>query len=815
MRTYLLFITLSFSLFGFAQYTAIPDANFENALSAYDDIPNDGQVPTANINTITSLDVNTQNIADLTGIEDFVALQILYCKFNNLNSLDVSNNSSLIELYCSYNYILTSLMLGSNTTLAIVDCSVNTISSLDISNNTSLLQLICNDNQLTSLDTTQNLVLQNLRCYNNLISSIDLQFNQQLTSLIIGGNNLTSLDVSNNLQLIAFNCGTNYITSLDLSLNTLLTHMRCDNNSLTYFNIKNGNNTNITDANFAVSSGNSNLQCLEVDNPTWSIANWTQIPSGANFSLNCTNPETYVPDDNFENYLETHDANGVVVAMGAATSMGNGVMDDYVTTANINTVTVLSINGKGIAYLTGIEDFLLLEELYVGSNNLATVDLSNNTALIKLEIYNNQLTTIDVSALNLLEVFHIALNNLTAIDVSNNPNLGLFRCQANNISVVDVSLNPLLYQLYVNENSLSSLDVSLNPVLNRLYCYNNNLTSLNVKNGNNTNFIAFNSTSNPNLLCIEVDSPIYSNANWPNIDPASSFNHNCASPETYVPDNNFENYLETHNSSGGVVALGAATSMGNGIANDNYVTTNSINTVINLNISNKNISDLTGIADFIALKYFNCYSNQLVNIDASQNSDLISIICFGNQITSLDLSQNLLIETVDCRSNQITDLDLSLNTNLNSLNCNNNLLTSLNVKNGNNTNLPGYNFLSQNNPNLTCVIVDNAAYSVANWANIDATSTFVNNQAECSALSIDSYQKDIFSFYPNPSSNYIDITIHQNAIYSLYTLNGQLLKVGKLESGINKLSLKQYSHGVYFIKVQTENQITSKKLIIN
>jgi len=37
--------------------------------------------------------------------------------------------------------------------------------------------------------------------------------------------------------------------------------------------------------------------------------------------------QTYIPDDNFEAYLEAH-------------GMGNGILnDDYVTTANINTVT--------------------------------------------------------------------------------------------------------------------------------------------------------------------------------------------------------------------------------------------------------------------------------------------------------------------------------------------------------------------------------------------------------------------------------------------------------------------------------------------
>ena len=52
-------------------YTAIPDTNFEAILAAYDDISGDNLIPTANIEGITFLDVSYQNIADLSGIEEF------------------------------------------------------------------------------------------------------------------------------------------------------------------------------------------------------------------------------------------------------------------------------------------------------------------------------------------------------------------------------------------------------------------------------------------------------------------------------------------------------------------------------------------------------------------------------------------------------------------------------------------------------------------------------------------------------------------------------------------------------------------------
>jgi len=60
-----------------------------------------------------------------------------------------------------------------------------------------------------------------------------------------------------------------------------------------------------------------------------------------------------------------------------------------------------------------------------------------------------------------------------------------------------------------------------------------------------------------------------------------------------------------------------------------------------------------------------------------------------------------------------------------------NSLTSLNVKNGNNTNFTNFN--ATNNPNLTCIEVDDAAYSTANWLNIDAASSF---SVDCSLSSI-------------------------------------------------------------------------------
>ena len=95
--------------------------------------------------------------------------------------------------------------------------------------------------------------------------------------------------------------------------------------------------------------------------------------------------------------------------------------------------------------------------------------------------------------------------------------------------------------------------------------------------------------------------------------------------KTYVPDDNFETYLENIN-------------MGDGIANNDSVLTANISGVNILNIQNQNISDLTGIEDFNALTYLECNGNQLTSLDVSQNTALTMLWCGNNQLTSLDVS---------------------------------------------------------------------------------------------------------------------------------------------------------------------------------
>jgi len=115
---------------------------------------------------------------------------------------------------------------------------------------------------------------------------------------------------------------------------------------------------------------------------------------------------TYVPDDNFEQEL---------INLGV-----DLVFDDYVETVGIDTITYLYVSNHSISDLTGIEDFNSLETLYCNSNQLTSLDISNNTVLFEVNGSVNQLTSLDVrNGNNQGLLYFSSMNNqfLNCIDV--------------------------------------------------------------------------------------------------------------------------------------------------------------------------------------------------------------------------------------------------------------------------------------------------------------------------------------------------------------------------------------------------------------
>jgi Leucine-rich repeat (LRR) protein len=269
-----------------AQNVNIPDANFKAYLVGGSINTNgDTEIQISEaVAFIGYIDCSSRSITDLTGIEAFVNLTELTCDDNQLSSLDVTQNTSLTTLNCDDNQ-LSSLDVTQNTSLTTLNCDDNQLSSLDVTQNTSLTTLNCDANQLSSLDVTQNTSLTSLTCDANQLSSLDVTQNTSLTSLNCDANQLSSLDVTQNTSLTSLNCDANQLSSLDVTQNTSLTFLICSSNHLSNLDVRNGNNSNI----YYFNAGyNPNLSCIQVDDSTYSTTNWTNVDAIAIFSTDCS-----------------------------------------------------------------------------------------------------------------------------------------------------------------------------------------------------------------------------------------------------------------------------------------------------------------------------------------------------------------------------------------------------------------------------------------------------------------------------------------------------------------------------------------------
>ena len=97
-------------------------------------------------------------------------------------------------------------------------------------------------------------------------------------------------------------------------------------------------------------------------------------------------------------------------------------------------------------------------------------------------------------------------------------------------------------------------------------------------------------------------------------------------------------------------------------------------------------------------------------------------------------------------------------------------------------------------------------------------STFVHPYTESSIRDIPLINEKGIIVYPNPTKGDVNITTQGEKInsFSLYNINGQLLlKSEKLKTKMEKLNLSNFSKGVYMIKIITDKNVYSKKVIVN
>lgn len=705
MKKLLLFTCLLGSLGSFAQKVNIPDTNFKAALLAHDpviDTNGDMEIQITEAVAFTGfLNLNSKSIADDTGLEAFINITKLDIERNqSLTTLDVSANTALKSLNARI-LSITSIDLSQNTLLDTLDISINSLTSINLSNNPALIQANLFANQLTALDVTNNTDLKSLFFGRNEIASfnypaglattlLELDYsdnpiantfdftvfpNLELLSCYSSG--LTSLDVSMLSNLKNLNCPNNPLISLDLSANTGLTHISVGNtsivdldlsnnpnliqvsfSSIAFFeteskietiNLTNGNNDKITS--FFL-RGNTHLNCILVDEPINPFPNLEQglLDGFTNFTNECIDGLIDFADPAFEAALLAHDP---VIDL-------NG--DNIITKTEASAFTGnLNLRAKSIKNVREIKYFTNVTGLDLYANEIGNLDLSHNSSL-------------------------------QTIDIGNMPELVVFSLDNGN-----------------NEAITSILSVNYIPT------------------------------------CITVDDPAYSAANWTFLPPGVGYSTDCIVEMGTVKsrlitdgyDLNADGEIQVSEAEV-IKELRYGSGVGFTILTQALVNLQilqlPLDEVPNLTpasfTQNAELRQLSIYHTSLSSMDFSCNQRLTVlqlgllpnpvfkNLDLSNNPGLETLQLVESHFEELDISNCTRLTVFSCRDNNISNLDLSKNRLLRFIDASGNNLKSLNIKTGNNEIIT--NFDIQNNPDLTCITVDDPAYASANFTNIDA-----------------------------------------------------------------------------------------------
>lgn len=226
------------------------------------DINGNGEIDESEAKAVMRLFIDNQGISDLSGIEKFPNLILLFAHNNLLTSVDLSSNVFLNYLLLDDNQI-ESIDVSNNIKLIDLSVDDNLLESIDVSNNVDLLNLELSDNTISNLDLSNNKILATLHCRDNNLTEIDLSINDNLGFIDLRNNPLKKIDISrNNQRLSSLYLTYSDLTSLDLSGNTNLKNLILFDNNLTELDLSDQNKLT------SLSIGYNEISELDLSNQT-------------------------------------------------------------------------------------------------------------------------------------------------------------------------------------------------------------------------------------------------------------------------------------------------------------------------------------------------------------------------------------------------------------------------------------------------------------------------------------------------------------------------------------------------------------------
>ena len=367
----------------------IPDAVFRAYCIENFDTNKDGEISIAEARNVRGIEVYSDDIESLQGIEYFENLVWLSAqpKHDGNMSMGVGGDHDSGEWRDSGYYLngvrvsgkIKALDLSHNPKLQHLDCSGNMITYLDITNNHMLESVHASYNlDLKEVKfSSQNKNIRDFGLASTSIQSIDLSDLIGLEYLTIDrGLGLTALDISKNTKLSTLDITRNWLTQIDVSNNTMLEQFSCGISPIDKLDVTHNPNLKLLSFPF------TNIQDIDLSNNTKLESLLFQ---NANLSSIDISMLSELQNIHFGNYMKASDGSIVV----------NDITD-----------VDLTNNTK-------------LEDLFATLLDLESIDISKNIALKRVFVEGNLLNELDVSySPNLGELSAYLNPNLSTIYIT-------------------------------------------------------------------------------------------------------------------------------------------------------------------------------------------------------------------------------------------------------------------------------------------------------------------------------------------------------------------------------------------------------------
>ncbi|EDP60661.1 DUF3859 domain-containing protein [Vibrio sp. AND4] len=183
-------------------------------------------------NILTELDCSNNNITSVEEIKYFPVLEDLILLNNNIKSVDTTNNPKLKRLILANNQ-LTDIDLSHNPELETLTISENNLTQLNINKNLKLKSLYAYKMPIAKIDIRHLSRLRDLGFSAHKLTELNVSQNSELKTLFLGSGSLTTIDLNHNPKLSHVSLQSNQLQEIDLSKNANLKHLNVRNNKLT------------------------------------------------------------------------------------------------------------------------------------------------------------------------------------------------------------------------------------------------------------------------------------------------------------------------------------------------------------------------------------------------------------------------------------------------------------------------------------------------------------------------------------------------------------------------------------------------------